>query len=554
MPKPVTVTFLGGLGEVGRNSTAIEYDGRILVIDFGLMFPDETMPGVDVILPDDRYLLEQRDAVEALIITHGHEDHVGGVPYFLREFEVPLYGSALTMGIAESKVDEAGLSNRTTINVVADGEVRRIGPFEVEFLPITHSVPQSMCVVVHSPQGVIVHTGDFKLDFTPVDDRLTDLGRIGQLASTEGIRLLMADSTNADSPGFSDSETTVGETLRRLFPELRGRRIITSCFASHLHRVQQIVDVAIDEGRTVFPLGRSMVNNIRIARDLGVLDLPEKHLRPIEEVDDHDPATVCVLCTGSQGEQFAALSLMAKGEHRDITVGDNDTVIMSSHPIPGNEHPVFVVMNALVRRGAEIIHSGQDHVHTTGHAKRDELRILHSIAKPEHFCPVEGEYRMLRRHLDLAVDLGLPRERAFLAVDGNQIVLSDGGVELQEGVPHQYHYLHGNGENLDPSVLAERLSLADGGVVMAVVTVDLDRQAIVAGPTVLSRGWATDAELDDLLPELERELGGQVERALRDSSADAEEVERVIRRVTGRFVSDRTRRRPPIVALVQTVG
>ena len=552
MSSPVTVTFLGGLGEVGRNCTAIESDGKVLVIDFGLMFPDESMPGVDVILPDDRYLRERADSIEALIVTHGHEDHVGGVSHFLKEFEAPLYGSALTMGIASHKVGEAGLGSRTSINVVADGERRRIGPFDVEFLPITHSVPQSMCVVVHSKQGVLVHTGDFKLDFTPVDDRLTDLGRLGELSRDAGIRLLMADSTNADAPGFSASETTVGETLRRLFPELRGRRIIASCFASHLHRVQQIVDVAIDEGRVIFPLGRSMVNNIRIARDLGVLDLPERHVRSIEEVNDHDPAKVCVLCTGSQGEQFAALSLMAKGDHRDISIGDNDTVIMSSHPIPGNEHPVFVVMNALVRRGAEVIHSGQDHVHTTGHAKRDELRILQSIAKPEYFCPIEGEYRMLRRHADLAVDLGLADDHALVAVDGNQIVLTDHDVSLAKGVPHEYRYVHGNGEDLDTAVLGERLNLADGGVVVVSITVDMDARDIVAGPRIASRGWATDAELDELVPALEKELARSIGGALTDKSVDIDGLEQIARRATGRFVSNRTRRRPPILAVVQS--
>jgi len=551
MAKPVTVTFLGGLGEVGRNSTAIESDGHVIVIDFGLMFPDDSMPGVDVILPDDGYLRGRRDQIDALIITHGHEDHVGGVPHFLREFEAPLFGSALTMGIASHKVEEAGLSKRTSINVVKDGESRKIGPFQVEFLPITHSVPQSMCVVVHTSQGVLVHTGDFKLDFSPVDDRLTDLTRLGALGSDPGIRLLMADSTNADSPGHSESETSVGETLRRLFPELRGRRIIASCFASHLHRVQQIVDVAIDEGRTVFPLGRSMINNVRIARDLGVLDIPERHLRPIDQVGDHDPAKVCVLCTGSQGEQFAALSLMAKGEHRDIDVGQNDTVIMSSHPIPGNERPVFGVMNALVRRGAEVIHSGQDHVHTTGHAKREELRMIHAVTKPEYFCPIEGEYRMLRRHADLAIDMGLPENRTLVAVDGNQIVLSDKGVKLQKGVPHEYRYVHGNGENLDASVLSERLSLAAGGVVTVVVTVDLVTREIVGGPSVVSLGWATDGELADLVPALEKELARSLGGALSDKRADAAELERVARRAAGRFVSDRTRRRPPIVVLIQ---
>lgn len=550
MPKPVTITHLGGVGEVGRNSTAIEYDGRVIVIDYGLMFPDSSMPGVDVILPDDRYLHEHADAIDGLIITHAHEDHVGGVPHFLRSFEAELYGSALTMGIAGHKVGEARLDDRTWLHTIADGDTVSIGPFQVEFLPITHSVPGSNCIVVHTPQGVIVHTGDFKLDPAPVDGRLTDLDRLSELSDGSGIRLLMADSTNADLPGRSLSETQIGETLRELYPQWRGRRVIASCFASHLHRVQQIADTAIAEGRTIFPLGRSMLNNIRIARELKLLNIPERSIQSIERVDEYDDGDVCVLCTGSQGEQMAALALLAKGDSRDLSVHAGDVVLLSSHPIPGNERSVFAVVNALVARGAEVVHSGQHPVHTSGHARRDELRDFHEAVRPEWFVPIEGELRMLERHVELAVEVGMDPDRTIVPSGGAQIVLDDSGVRLARRIPHRYRYLHGRGAELDEDVIADRRNMAEG-LVTAIVTVDAALKEMVALPVVSSKGWATEDDLETLLPKLEEELGRAVGAVLSDRQPTVKKIERALKRTTGRYVSDRTRRRPPINAVVQ---
>ncbi|NCG40007.1 MAG: MBL fold metallo-hydrolase, partial [Actinobacteria bacterium] len=315
MTTPVVIRFLGGLGEVGRNCTCIEVDGKLLLIDFGLMFPDATMPGVDVILPDTAWLKTRADDVLGLVITHAHEDHVGGVAHFLREFEAPIYGSSLAIAIANSKIEWDRLSHRTSLHVLADNERLKIGPFDIEVIPITHSVPQSFCVVVHTSEGVIVHTGDFKLDETPVDNRLTNTDRLRELASGPGVRLLMADSTNADSPGHSESESSIGRTFERIFPVYSGKRMIIGCFASHLHRVQQIVDVAISEGRKIFPLGRSMVNNVRIAQQLGILNLSSKDVYSIEDIDQFAPGEICIVCTGSQGEPNAALSLLANNNH-----------------------------------------------------------------------------------------------------------------------------------------------------------------------------------------------------------------------------------------------
>ncbi|MCB0991761.1 MAG: ribonuclease J [Acidimicrobiales bacterium] len=548
MAAPVTITFLGGVGEVGRNCTAIECEGQVLVIDYGLMFPDATMHGVDVILPDNEYLLERSESIVGLVVTHGHEDHVGGVTHFLRDFKAPVYGSPFTMALAQSKLDEARIDGR--VNPVADGQTVDIGMFRVEFLPVTHSVPQSNIIVVHTPQGPMVHTGDFKLDNTPVDNRLTDLQRLGWLGRDPGIRVLMADSTNADNPGHSESESQIGETFRRLLPELRGRRIIASCFASHLHRVQQIADVAIDEGRTIFPAGRSMERNVEIARSMGILDIPERHLDSLEAIDQYEPGEVCVVCTGSQGEPFAALSSIAQGTHRDVSVHEDDVVILSSHPIPGNQRAVFGLINALVRRGAEVIHSGQDLVHTTGHAKRDELRILHNVARPEYFIPIEGEHRMLRRHADLAVDLGLDPEHAIVPMGGSQVVVDDDGARLARQLPHRYRYVHGVGMLIDADVISERRELADGGVVFVTATVDLDKRSVVGGPSVVSRGWAATDELALLVPQLEELAAKALDKAF-DGKPSASDLERAMRRAVGRFVGDETQRRPPIVALIQ---
>src|SRR3954467_12515294 len=334
---PVKVTFLGGLGGVGRNCAAVEVEGRLMLLDCGLMFPDADMLGIDLVLPDFTWLRDQADRIEGCIVTHGHEDHMGGLSFLLRELSFPIIGSALTLGLARNRIEEAGLLDRTEMIVVKDKERRRFGPFDCEFIPVTHSVPHGFATAFHTPQGTILHTGDFKLDLTPVDGRLTDLARIGAIAKDSGIRLLLSDSTNADSPGFARSERAVGKVLYDLFHAHEGRRIVIACFASHIHRVQQIIDAALAFDRTIATLGMSMKKNVRLARDMGLLHVPDNRLVDIDETDDIDPARVCVISTGSQGEPMSALSLMAASENRWIKIGPEDTVILSSHPIPGNE-------------------------------------------------------------------------------------------------------------------------------------------------------------------------------------------------------------------------
>ncbi len=547
---PVRVTFLGGLGEIGRNCACIEVDGSIMLVDCGLMFPDLDMLGIDLVLPDFTYLRQNADRIVGCIATHGHEDHVGGLSYLLRELSFPIYGSALTLGLARNRIEEAGLLDRTEFIAVADGERRQIGPFDVEFIPVTHSVPHGLATAFHTPQGVILHTGDFKLDLTPVDGRLTDLARIGAIASSEGIRLLLSDSTNADERGHAASETTVGGVLYDLFHRFEGRRIITTCFASHIHRVQQIADAAISFDRVVATMGLSMKKNVRMAREMGLLNIPENRLRDITDIDDLPPEKVCIISTGSQGEPMSALSLMAANENRWITLSSDDVVIMSSHPIPGNEQDVSKVINGLVRLGAEVVHSGIADVHASGHAKAEDLKMLLSIVKPEWFIPVHGEYRHLVAHAKLGRQMGVAADHIIVCTDGDQVILDEKGMRPSAQVPAGYLYVDGIVGDVGSGVLRDRRVLADEGVVVVIVGIDLQEHSIMMGPEIITRGWVHAAEAEDLLEMCAERVRIAVLDSMRNNATDTESLSRVVRRAAGKFVSEQTKRRPMIVPVI----
>jgi len=550
MAAPVSIAFLGGLGEIGRNCMVLEQDGRCLLIDCGLMFPDADMHGIDLVLPDFTYLREHADRIVGCVATHGHEDHVGALSFLLRELSFPIYGSPLTLGLARNRIEEAGLLGRTELVAVADGERRAIGPFDVEFIPVTHSVPNAFAIAVHTPQGVVLHSGDFKLDLTPVDGRRTDLSRMGAIASSEGVRLLLADSTNAEEHGYAPSERQVGSVLRALFADQHGRRIITSSFASHIHRIQQIADAAIACGRVVATLGLSMKKNVRLARDLGALTIPDSSIVDIEEVDKLPPEKVCIISTGSQGEPMSALGLMASGDNRWLKVGEHDTVILSSHAIPGNEFNVNRVIDGLLRNGAEVIHSGVADVHATGHAQADELKTLLSITRPEHFVPIHGEYRHMVAHAKLAAAMGVPAPNIALCEDGDVITLSDQGLEMTGRVPAGYLYVDGIVGDVGQGVLRDRRVLAEEGVVVVVATVDVSESKVLTGPEIITRGWVYAPEAEALLDEACDRVAEAVERALQNGVRDVEGLEREVRRAAGQFVSERTRRRPMIVPVV----
>ncbi|HUP69195.1 MAG TPA: ribonuclease J [Acidimicrobiales bacterium] len=553
MPEPVRVTFLGGLGEIGRNCAAVELGGRIMLLDCGIMFPDIDMPGVDLVLPDFTWLRQNADRVEGCIVTHGHEDHAGGLSFLLRDLKFPIFGSALTLGLARSRIEEGGLLGRTSFNPVADGERRRIGPFDCEFIPVTHSVPHGFATAFHTPQGVILHSGDFKLDLTPVDGRHTDLARIGAISKEFGVRLLLSDSTNAEEPGYTDSESSVGGVLRGLFREHHDKRIIVTCFASHIHRVQQIADTAVANGRIIATLGRSMGKNVAMARQLGLLRIPDNSLIDIEKVGAIDPERVCVISTGSQGEPMSALSLMAAGENKWLKVGDGDLIIMSSHAIPGNEAPVGKVIDGLHRKGCEVVHSGLAQVHVSGHAMQGELKTLLSVARPEFFIPVHGEFRHMIHHARLAMDMGVPEANVLLAEDGDVVEIGDDGIEFGAPVPAGYLYVDGIVGDIGRVVLRDRRVLSEEGVVVVIVTVDAKSGEILTGPEIITKGWVFAPEADDLLEEAKTAVRAGLEEAISSKALDVETLKRHARSALGKFVNERTRRRPMIVPVVMEV-
>ncbi|MDX2379058.1 MAG: ribonuclease J [Acidimicrobiia bacterium] len=562
---PVRIAFLGGLGEIGRNCMAIEQgaaddpDRTMVLIDCGLMFPDANMHGIDLILPDFTYLRENAKRIAAIVLTHGHEDHVGAIQYLLRDGDgigdlhddpLPIYGAALTLGLARNRIDEAGLTSKTDMRTVADGETIEIGSLAIEFIPVTHSVPHAHGIAVHTAQGVILHSGDYKIDLTPVDDRRTDLARIGELAKSRGVRLLMGDSTNAEEPGHAPSETNVGGVLRGLFAAQRDRRIITASFASHLHRIQQIASAAIADGRVVATLGRRMKKHVRLGRELGVLQIPESSLVDIEDIDGYEPGRVCVISTGSQGEPMSALGLMARGENRRLKLGENDTVVLSSHAIPGNEGNVNAVIDGLLRLGAQVVHSGVLDVHATGHAQADDIKTYLSIANPEWFVPIHGEYRHMVANAALGELMGVRPDNVVLCEDGDVLELSADGLTPVGRVPAGYLYVDGIVGDVGRGVLRDRQKLAEEGVVVVVVTVDVQTGKVLVGPEIITRGWVYAPEADDLLDEACDTVADAVELALAKGVRDVEALERDVRRAAGRFVSERTRRRPMIVPVV----
>lgn len=548
----MTITFLGGLGEIGRNCAAIEVDDRIMLLDCGLMFPDADMLGVDLVLPDFTYLRQNKDRIEGCIVTHGHEDHTGGLSYLLRDCSFPIIGSAMALGLARNRIEEAGLLDRTEFVPVTDGERRAFGPFDCEFIPVTHSVPNGFATAFHTPQGTVLHTGDFKIDLNPVDGRLTDLATMGAIAKFEGIRLLLADSTNADQHGHSRSETSVGKVLREVFAANAGRRIITACFASHIHRVQQIADAAIAQGRVVATLGLSMKKNVRLAIELGALRIPADKLVDINDVGDLPPERVCVISTGSQGEPMSALARMAANESKWLKLTEDDTVILSSHPIPGNEMNVTRVIDALFRIGVDVVHSGIEDVHATGHAKQEELKTVLSITQPDWFTPVHGEYHHLVSHARLAEQMGVPADHVVLCEDGDRLVITDDGIVKGEPVPAGFLYVDGAGVgDIGHGVLRDRQVLAEEGIVMVFVTVDAKACEIVAGPEVISRGWISDSDTGSLVEECTAAVAEALEHATEQGSAiDIEALQAVVRRTAGRFVKKRTKRQPMIVPVV----
>lgn len=546
----VRIIFLGGTGEVGRNMLAVESRGEILVIDCGLSFPTEEMLGVDLVLPDFTYLKERKEMVRGIVLTHGHEDHVGALSWFLREIDVPVYGTPLTLGIARRRLQEHGVkSNMKTVS--APGE-QKIGSFECRFVAMSHSIPDAMSVILDTPEGRILYTGDFKLDDNPIDGRFTDLETLGKLGA-EGVDLLLGDSTNSERPGRTPSESIVGDGLREIFKGAT-RRIVLACFASNLHRVQQVIEIAEEMNRKVSFVGRSMVANVEVGRELGYLKVSGDTIIDIDSLDTVPPEDTVVVCTGSQGEPLAALSLVAAGDHKKLRVEENDVVILSASPIPGNESAVHRVLNGLYRTGAEVFHSGNAPVHVSGHGASEELAELIRTVKPANFVPVHGEYRHLALHSQIAVRNGVPADRIKIVEDGDVIELKDGRIKRGDKVRHGMVFVDGLGVgDVGPVVLRDRQVLAGDGILICVVTIDAQNGEVLAGPDLISRGFVFEDESRDFLEEAADRVADALEVLEKEGVTDWATIKKKCRRTLGEYVWQETRRRPMIMPIVMEV-
>jgi ribonuclease J len=543
-PAALRVVALGGIGEIGRNMAVLEHAGRLLVIDCGVLFPEESQPGVDLILPDFSFLDGRYDQIEAVVLTHGHEDHIGALPYLLRQRrDLPVYGSTLTLALVAAKLREHRIKNTPT--AVADGQRLQLGPFGLEFIAVNHSIPDAMAVHVTTAAGTLLHTGDFKMDQLPLDGRITDLNAFARLGDA-GLDLLLVDSTNAEVPGFVPAEREIGPVLDAVFSRARGRLIVAS-FASHVHRVQQVIDAAVEHRRRVAFIGRSMVRNMNVARELGYLSVPANTLVAADAMKDLPDDQVVLICTGSQGEPMAALSRIANRDHA-ISVGPGDTIVLASSLIPGNENAVNRVINGLVRLGADVVHSGNARVHVSGHAAAGELRYVYNILKPRNVMPVHGEPRHLRANAAIAVECGVAADRVVIAEDGVVVELAGGTAQVVGAVPCGYVYVDGSsvGDITEVS-LKDRRILGEEGFISVFVAVDITTGTVVAGPEVHGRGFAEDESVfDEVLPIVRR----AVEETLLRGVDDAHQLQQVVRRTVGRWVASTHRRRPMIVPVV----
>jgi ribonuclease J len=542
------VTPLGGLGAIGRNMTVFEYNGKLLIVDCGVLFPDVEQPGVDLILPDFQPILDRLADVQAIVLTHGHEDHIGAVPYLLaHKPDIPLVGSQFTLALVEAKLAERRIEPYTL--TVREGQRERLGPFECEFFAVNHSIPDALAVAIRTPAGLVLHTGDFKMDQLPLDGRITDLAGFARLGA-EGVDLLLSDSTNAELPGFVTSERDIGPVLDSIFAKAKGRIIVAS-FASHVHRVQQVLDSAFEYERKVAFIGRSMVRNMGIARDLGLLRIPGGLVVGLDEAATLPPDEIVLMSTGSQGEPMSALGRMATGDHRHITIAPGDTVVLASSLVPGNETSVYRVINKLSRAGATVIHKDVAKVHVSGHAPAGELLYLLNMVKPSNLMPVHGEWRHLRAHARLGIESGVDADRVVLCEDGDVVDLVDGRAQLVGHVKSRYIYVDGLAVgDVGESLLTERRILGDGGFIAATVVVDSVTGKVVGGPTVSTKGFSEDPEAFNAVVPLINEA---LDRAALDGITDPHQLQQIVRRVVGRWVNEAYRRRPMIVPTVVEV-
>lgn len=547
----VQIIPLGGLGEIGKNMTVFRYGDDIILIDAGLMFPEDDMLGIDLVIPDITYLLENKDKVKAIFLTHGHEDHIGALPYVLKQIDVPVYGTALTLGILQGRLRENGVSDDNLITI-KPGDKIGVGAFNLEFIRVNHSIPDAVAIVIKTPIGTIIHTGDFKFDQTPVDGQVTQFNKFAEFGDA-GVLALLADSTNAERPGFTQSEKMVGQTFDDEFRYARNR-IIVATFSSNVHRIQQVVDSAVKYKRKVAVIGRSMINVVNIAMELGYLRIPEGVLIDIDDTGNYTASQIVIITTGSQGEPMSALTRMAMNDHKKVGIMPGDTVIISATPIPGNEKLVARTIDHLYKLGADVIYEKSNGVHVSGHASQEEIKLMHNLVRPKYFIPVHGEYRHLIKHANIAKDLGMPGKNIVIAENGSVIELTRNSIGINGKIQSGKVLVDGLGVgDVGNIVLRDRRQLSQDGIMIVVVTIDRETCHVVSGPDIVSRGFVYVREAEDLMDEAREKVQSALDKCEASGVSEWSMIKSAIRDSLGRFLYERTRRRPMILPIIMEI-
>ena len=547
------VMCLGGLAEIGKNMTVLEYGDDIIVIDCGVAFPDEDMPGVDLVIPDVFYLVENAHKIRGILITHGHEDHIGAVPYILQEINAPIYGTRLSLGIIEGKLDENPPPNEADLYTVEAGDVVSLGVFKAEFIHVNHSIADACAIAIRTPVGIVYHSGDFKLDVSPIDGKIMDLTRIGEIGR-EGVTLLLCESTNAERPGYTPSERTVGSSLERIFAQYEGHRLIIATFSSNVHRVQQIINTSARHGRKVAVLGRSMVNVIGAAAELGYMELPDGVLIDVSEIKRYKPEDITLITTGSQGEPMSALYRIAFSEHDKIRLTPGDVVVLSSSAIPGNEKLVGRIINALVRSGVKVVNDSVEDVHVSGHACREEIKLLMALLKPKYYMPIHGEFRHLYAGKEIGEFMGIPSENIFVSDIGKVLEIDRKSAKLVGEVPAGKVLVDGSGVgDIGSVVLRDRKHLAEDGLVVVVATIDMGGRFIVSGPDIVSRGFVYVKESEELMNKVRQRATESLEGLLNKKVQDWAHIKGVIRDDLAKLIFRETKRKPMILPVIMDI-
>ena len=548
----VKIIPLGGLNEIGKNMTAIEYKNDIVIIDCGLKFPDEDMFGIDVVIPDITYLLKHRDKVSGIFLTHGHEDHIGALPYVLKQLNVPVYGTKLTLGIVQSKLKEHNLLSATELITVKPRDVVRLNSVSVEFIKTNHSIADSVAIAVHTPLGAVLHTGDFKVDYTPIDGEPMDFARFAELGK-KGVLLMMADSTNVERPGYTMSEKIVGESLCRIFGKSKGR-IIVATFASNIHRIQQIIDAAAMYGRKVAVSGRSMENIVQVAIELGYIKIEKENLVSIDQINKYNNDQIVIITTGSQGEPMSALARMATSEHRKVNIVPGDTIIISATPIPGNEKLVSRVIDQLFKKGAEVVYGSSEAVHVSGHACQEELKLMQTLVKPKYFIPVHGEYRHLKQHGELANSIGVPKSNILIPEIGDVIEVTRNSIKKSGTVISGQIFVDGLGVgDVGNIVIRDRKHLSQDGILTVVVTLSKENKAIIAGPDIISRGFVYVRESEKLMDEARDIVRDVFTKCEERKITDWSTLKSTVRDELKSFLYEKTKRKPMILPIIMEI-